>query len=478
MFWIFFAVLVPSLASLIGTELIRRYALRTSMVDVPNERSSHTVPTPRGGGIALAASVLGSLFVLICLFPEQRSTGIGLLGGGGLIALIGLLDDRFDLSAKSRLLVHFVAAGWFLYWLGVVGVGGAGEMTFGTRFGVTGSLLASVCAVVFLAWCTNVYNFMDGLDGFAGGQALVASTTAALILLTQQDELLAFLMLATAGSAAGFLVWNWPPAKIFMGDCGSGFLGFLFGAVAIAGHRHGTMPLSAGLMLIIVFLGDATLTLLRRVHAGEVWYKPHRTHAYQLATQLGASHLQVTLVSFVAFVIAGSLAFWIAARRDLGSTLVLGYALVIVCVWLLINRLIVGRARALASISNPPLESESDAEVATVVYLRLRHIQTRMMTWRSQMPKNDLLTEVTGVASDLGYTVSHDWLEGCGGGRCEVAGEKWILLDFNMSQQDQVRQILLAIHDEVDSVDDISNNLRTALAKTANKSQVQVGRAA
>ncbi len=478
MFWIFLTVLVPAIASLFGTEAVRRYALRTSMIDVPNDRSSHTIPTPRGGGIAIAFSVIATLALLTAVLQNQRMTAIGILGGGSLIALIGLLDDRFSLSAKSRLIVHFLAASWFL---GCIGIGDIAIN--GIELAGAWKFLAMATVVVFLVWCTNLYNFMDGLDGFAGGQAVVASLAAALICFIREDALLTYLMLATAGAAAGFLVLNWPPAKIFMGDCGSGFLGFVFGATVFAGFRHGSIPLSAGLMLIIVFLSDSTLTLLRRVAAGESWYRPHRTHAYQLATQLGASHRQVTVAALVAFVIAGTLSLCIAVRTDIAATLFVGYAIVIFAVWLLINTLIVGRRNVLASITNAAdqrsadrsatlavvneLSNASVAEPATALYLRLRKFQSRMLSGSSNMPKKDLLREVTGVASELGYNVSHDWLDGCGGGRCEVAGEKWILLDFNMSKQDQIKQIILAIHGEMDRAEAMSDELRTAFARTA-----------
>jgi len=478
MIWIFLTVLLPSIASLMGTEAVRRYALRTSMIDVPNDRSSHTVPTPRGGGIAIAASVILALVVLTLALPSHRLTAVGILGGGLLIALVGLLDDRFDLSAKSRLAVHFAASAWFLFCIGGVTI----PQLDSIKLGIAGVFLLSALAAVFLVWCTNLYNFMDGLDGFAGGQAVIASLAAAMICLANGDSLLAYLMLATAGAAAGFLVWNWPPAKIFMGDCGSGFLGFLFGATVLAGYQRGSIPLSAGLMLLIVFLSDSTLTLLRRVAAGERWYQPHRTHAYQLATQLGASHRQVTIASMMAFAVAAALSIYMATRRDTGIMLLVGYAIVIFGVWLLINTLIVGRRKVLATITPSGGESRmfrellqdeatSDAndvfaQPASALYLRLRRIQSRWIG-RSDMPKKDLLTEVKGVASELGYNVSHDWLDGCGGGRCEVAGEKWILLDFNMSKKDQVKQIILAIHEEVDRADAISEELRSEMVKTA-----------
>ena len=494
MIWVFLMVLLPSLASLMGTEAVRRYALRTSMIDVPNDRSSHTVPTPRGGGIAIAASVIVALIVLTISLPSHRLTAVGILGGGLLIALVGLLDDRFDLSAKSRLLVHFAGSAWFLFCIGGVAVPQIEYVQLGenTYLGIACVFVLSAVAAVFLVWCTNLYNFMDGLDGFAGGQAVIASLAAALICLSKGDTLLAYLMLATAGAAAGFLVWNWPPAKIFMGDCGSGFLGFLFGATVLAGYQRGSIPLSAGLMLLIVFLSDSTLTLLRRFAAGERWYQPHRTHAYQLATQLGASHRQVTIASMMAFAVAAALSIYMATRRETGMMLLVGYAIVIFGVWLLINTLIVGRRKVLATITPPGGESRITreelqaanndandvfAQPASALYLRLRRIQSRWIG-RSDMPKKDLLSEVKGVASELGYNVSHDWLDGCGGGRCEVAGEKWILLDFNMSKKDQVKQIILAIHEEVERPDGMSEELRSEIVKTAGDTADTTRRAA
>lgn len=452
-FWVYVAVILPALASLVGTEAIRRYALRTSMVDIPNHRSSHTVPTPRGGGIAVALSILSSLAVLFCVLPSQRAAAVGVFGGGLLIAGVGLLDDRFDLSARLRLLVQFTGAGWLIAWTGGV------PLQLGS---LDVSILASLVAIVFVVWCTNLYNFMDGLDGFAGSQALIAAIAAGLICFRQQDALLALTMFATAGAAAGFLVWNWPPAKIFMGDCGSGFLGFLFGALAVVGHGHGSLPNGAGLILLMVFMGDATLTLLRRMLQGEAWSQPHRSHAYQLATRMGASHRTVTLIATLFFLFAALLALNVAAGSRVAIGMALGYAVAICIVWSLINRLFVGRGTTLASITESrPVEMTEARDV--IIYFRFKKFQSRLESWRSIMPQNDLLSEATDVASDLGYTVSHDWLDGCGGGRCEAAGEKWILLDFNMSKQDQTRQILLAIHDELNSVEEISPKLRTAL---------------
>lgn len=465
MTWIFLAVLIPSMISLWGTEVVRRYAIKTSMVDIPNHRSSHTVPTPRGGGVAIVIAIVAMLGLLTWLLPEQRKTAVGILGGGLLVAAIGLLDDRFELSAKIRLCVQLLAATWLLAW-----VGGIGPITL---LGVDLHLVGLPVAVLFIVWSTNVFNFMDGLDGFAGGQAIVAAMAGAFLCLRGGDSLLAFTMLATCGAAAGFLVWNWPPAKIFMGDGGSGFLGFLFAATAIAAHKHGTISLTAGVMLVMIFLVDATLTLIRRIVQGEQWYKPHRSHAYQLATQLGASHKQVTIVSIGFFSIAAALAIFAADGSRTSTLLIVLYASAIVAVWLAINWLFVGREQTLASINTEGKPAETTArEKATVFYLRFTRLHSQLRSRRSIMPQNDLLAEATGVASQLGYTVSHDWLDGSGGGNLEAAGEKWILLDFNMTKRDQIRQILLTIQDEADHLDALSSDMKDALLRAKSESQL------
>lgn len=458
------------IVSAIGTEVIRRYALHSSMVDVPNERSSHSIPTPRGGGIAIAICINLALIILAIAIPEQRRAAIGILGGGLLIAAIGLLDDRFGLSAKLRLVVHVVAAGWLL-----ACQGGAGDYSLA---GMDVTVVMLPIAVLYLVWCTNLFNFMDGIDGFAGSQALVAAVTFGAMGWLAGDGLIIHLMTATAGASAGFLLWNWPPAKIFMGDCGSGFLGFLFGAVTIVGHKQGTIPVAAGVTVMLVFLADATLTLFRRIHAGETWYKPHRSHAYQLATQLGGSHLQVTLAANACFVVAGMLALSVWNSISTGSSTSIAfvgvgtYAIALVGVWAVINSLFAGRSHALASITQVR-SVEPGQEKTAKFYLHFRRIQSRISQWSSVMPMKDLLTEATGVASELGYNVTHDWLDGCGGGRCEVAGEKWILLDFDMSRQDQTRQILLAIQNDVVGMDSLSADLKSALHEAVRPTSTQ-----
>lgn len=451
------AVILPFLTAVAGTEIVRQYALRSSMLDIPNERSSHVVPTPRGGGIAIALTVLGAMPVFWRVLPDQRWAVCGLLVSGLLVAGIGFLDDRYGLSARVRVVVHFTAASWLLFC-----VGGDIRMEL---WSINMSRISMPVFAIGLVWCTNLFNFMDGIDGFAGAQAFVASITVATIGLVHGDSLLTGVMLVAAGASAGFLFWNWPPAKIFMGDCGSGFLGFLFGAIVIIGLAKGSVTLASGMMVMPVFVIDATLTLLRRIVTGEPWYKPHRSHAYQLATQMGASHLQVTSFAVICFAMAGLLAIGINAEVTYAPVLSVVFCGLIALIWGLVTLMFAGRKRVDSSVREPHLSITTSA-LAALAYFRFRRWHSRIRTRRSTMPQKDLLVEATVVASDLGYTVSHDWLEGCGGGRCEVAGEKWILLDFAMSKQDRIRQILLAIHDEISDLDTISTDLRDVLKRT------------
>jgi Fuc2NAc and GlcNAc transferase len=268
--------------------LVRRYALARSLLDVPNERSSHSVPTPRGGGLAIALVVLAGLVLLATIGQVAPRTAVALGGGGALVAAVGWLDDRHrGLPAPVRLLAHAAAAVWTIAWLR-----GMPNLTVGAgvvSLGLGGALLA----MLGIVWLTNLYNFMDGIDGLASGEAVTVGVAGALLLAPREPSL-ALVALLLAAAAAGFLVWNWPPARLFMGDVGSGFIGFLFGGLALASENAHALPALLWLVLLGPFFMDATITLLRRIARGERWYAGHRTHAYQRAVQGGWSHRRVT----------------------------------------------------------------------------------------------------------------------------------------------------------------------------------------
>jgi Fuc2NAc and GlcNAc transferase len=271
-----------------GTGLVRRYAIRRSLLDVPNHRSSHTAPTPRGGGLAIVVTVLMVNAVAYIMDAIEWRLALGIFAGGGLVALVGWLDDYRGLSARVRAAAHFAAA-----IAAVILVGGP---LLDTVSGASDSLglLYPVLAVLSLVWLTNLFNFMDGIDGIAGGEAVAVSMAGAGFLLTRGNVGLGILVAALGAACLGFLIWNWPPARIFMGDVGSGFVGFTLGTLALASIASNHVRLEVWLILLGVFVFDATVTLLRRL-GREPFYEAHRRHAYQRAVQSGLSHRQVTI---------------------------------------------------------------------------------------------------------------------------------------------------------------------------------------
>jgi Fuc2NAc and GlcNAc transferase len=281
-------VAVVGLMSWWGTELVRRYARARAILDVPNERSSHRVPTPRGGGLAIALAALSGIMAGAALGWVPVRLMAALVGGGAAIVWIGWLDDRRHVSARARIAVQVVAALWALAWTGV-----PDTLSFG-RAAIHPGPAGPVLAVLGIVWLTNLFNFMDGIDGMAGGEAAAVGAIGGGLLLGAGRPELALVSLLIAAAALGFLYWNWSPASIFMGDAGSGFLGFEFAVLALQSERAAAVPLWAWVMLLGAFIFDATLTLLRRVAGGEVWHAAHRRHAYQRAVTAGRSHAAVS----------------------------------------------------------------------------------------------------------------------------------------------------------------------------------------
>lgn len=266
---------VVAVFSWAGVAIVRRYA-DSRLVDVPNERSSHVRPTPRGGGLGLAAVHAVSLLLCGSLGLVQSDLVVAAVGGGLLVAIIGFIDDHDHVNAAVRLLCHFLACGWSVWWLGglpPVDFGG-GAMNLGW--------LGTGLLIVFLVWFLNLFNFMDGIDGIAGAQAATMCAIASLLVLVGGNgpsEVFPLALLASA--TVGFLVWNWPPARIFMGDVGSGYLGLALGTLAVWTVSQGLISVWSWLILGGAFLADATVTLLTRAFAGDNLTDAHRSHAYQ-----------------------------------------------------------------------------------------------------------------------------------------------------------------------------------------------------
>jgi Fuc2NAc and GlcNAc transferase len=282
-----FAVVAAALL----TGLVRRMAVGRGVLDVPNPRSSHQVPTPRGGGLAVVLAVTVSLLLLALRGLLRWDLFVALAVGGLTVALIGFVDDRRPLSAAVRLSVHFAAALWALVCLGGL-----------PALDVGGVLVASgwvgyALGALGIVWALNLFNFMDGIDGIAASEAaFVGLGGAALSMLAGGAAEVALGGLVLAAACLGFLTWNWPPASIFLGDVGSGYLGYVIAVLAVADARGQPAALWIWLILGGVFVVDATVTLVRRTLRRERVSQAHCSHAYQWLARSWGSHLRVTLV--------------------------------------------------------------------------------------------------------------------------------------------------------------------------------------
>lgn len=272
------------------TGFLRRYALARNLIDVPNERSSHSTPTPRGGGVAIVTAFLAALPLLNRFDLLANPVCLALWGAGCAVAVTGFLDDHGHIAARWRLLVHFGAAAWGLYWLG--GFPPVSAFGYSLDLGWFGYAFAAV----YVVWLLNLYNFMDGIDGLAGIEAITVCCGGALMVwLVAPDSTAWMLPVLLASAVLGFLVWNFPPARIFMGDVGSGFLGIILALLSVQAARIEPRLLWVWLILLGVFIVDATVTLCRRVLRGEKFYEAHHSHAYQYASRIIGAHQPVTL---------------------------------------------------------------------------------------------------------------------------------------------------------------------------------------
>ncbi len=308
---IIFAVVF--LASYAGVERFRRWSIRREFFDIPNERSSHTAPTPRGGGAVIA------VVSLICYagytnFVTHNFAWSYFLGAA-LIAAISWLDDVYDISFAWRILVHAAAAALVIITLGFWS---GAELPLARRveFGVFGA----VVTFFWIVWLTNAYNFMDGIDGIAGMQAITAGIGWLLIGNWLGCGSAGFYGGALAFSSLGFLLHNWQPAKIFMGDVGSAFLGYSFAVLPLLAKSENDLNAPVlpvvGVALVMPFVADTLVTFARRIFKREKIWRAHRSHLYQQLVISGFSHRTVAFFyGLVSLLITGVLVFWLNTAR-------------------------------------------------------------------------------------------------------------------------------------------------------------------
>ena len=290
---------------------------RFSQLDIPNERSSHLTPTPRGGGIAFVATSLAGFLLLLLNNTLDNAEFLALCCAGIIVAVAGHLDDRQKISgATVRLVLHAIGAIVL-----IVGIGIPSQISLFDRtvnIGVIGSILG----VLYLVWLLNLFNFMDGTDGIAASEAIFVCIAGAVLnyhVLSDINLSTASIILAT--STLGFLLYNWSPAKIFMGDVGSGYLGIVIGGLSLMAAKQQSDLLWVWIILLAVFVSDATVTLIRRLLRKQKPHVAHRSHAYQHLAIRFNSHSKVALIVLSINVVwLLPIAFLVANKQLAGTT--------------------------------------------------------------------------------------------------------------------------------------------------------------
>ncbi len=286
-----------------GVALFRRWSVKKGLLDIPNDRSSHVVPTPRGGGLVIAIITALAYIASSWLFGYNLSYGY--LIGSFLIVVISTLDDIFSVSVVWRFLVHGIAAGILIYDVGHFNPIYIPFYGQNIHFGIFGVGISAL----WIIWLINSYNFMDGIDGIAGIQAVVAGLSWLIAASISGFPGVVIMGGVVMSSSAAFLMHNWQPARIFMGDAGSAFLGFTFAAIPLifANEIKGDTGLVPYLAVLFVwfFVFDSIFTFVKRLLNGEKVWHPHRKHIYQKLVIAGLSHQSVSLIY-------GALAFGVA----------------------------------------------------------------------------------------------------------------------------------------------------------------------
>jgi Fuc2NAc and GlcNAc transferase len=300
MMLVFHVVVVSLTVTVVLVPVVRVVANKKGLLDIPNERSSHNAPTPRTGGIGILIGTAVGFGVALENSPALPECNfwvliIALLGG----AAVGFFDDVFKMPTVLRLPLYLLIAAAISIFFGHVAVVDLPAVPT-VSVGVIGGVIFSS---LFIAWCTNLFNFMDGIDGIAGGAALVTLGTLATAFFLNGSYLLGALAASAAAAVVGFLLYNYPPASVFMGDGGSVFLGMAAGSLSLAAVNERVLSLAASIFLMLPFVFDATFTLSRRILWRERFWTAHRSHIYQQLCDLGFSHRTVTIIYTVAALI-------------------------------------------------------------------------------------------------------------------------------------------------------------------------------
>jgi UDP-N-acetylmuramyl pentapeptide phosphotransferase/UDP-N-acetylglucosamine-1-phosphate transferase len=291
------------------------------ILDLPTDRSLHDRPVPRSGGLAILIAIFVCGATVALLYPIRGLTGITV--GIFMVAIVSFLDDRYTVSPFYRLVVHAAAAASILY----------GEF-FLEKLEIPGAswywsyTTGAVISVLFTVWMVNLYNFMDGMDGFAGGMATIGFGTFAIMGWIAGHDMFLTVNLIIASASAGFLVFNFPPARIFMGDIGSSTLGLLAAALTLWGTRDGVFPFWIAVLVFSPFIVDATVTLFRRFLRHDKIWQAHKIHYYQRLVQAGWGHRKTVLIEYAIMIGCSVTTLWgVRASDKLQAVMLAGWTL-------------------------------------------------------------------------------------------------------------------------------------------------------
>jgi Fuc2NAc and GlcNAc transferase len=281
-----YSLIMLFFVSFLGTYLYRKVAISRNILANLNFRTLHINPVPAGGGIVFSMVFVLGLFYHWLLNQSSNNLLLVLAVGGGAAALFGFLDDLKDIRAMKKFAVQFLLSGWTLFWLD------GGPLLF---IDWIPSLVSIPVTMLFLVWMMNGYNFIDGIDGMAiSGAVFVSGTMIWVLLWTHPESQFIMVMALLLASSSAFLLFNWPPASIFMGDAGSAFLGYLFGPLILVTVMVGDVTIWTWLVVFGYFFADIVVTQIMRVILVKKWYLAHRSHAYQNLARITGSHIKVT----------------------------------------------------------------------------------------------------------------------------------------------------------------------------------------
>ncbi|MCD5401589.1 glycosyltransferase family 4 protein [candidate division NPL-UPA2 bacterium] len=293
MMWFPIIVFVVFVLSFVGIFLLKKLAPQLKLVATPNKRSLHQKVTPQGGGVIIAIIFLAFTIFFYLSGHMKGAEFLALFGGGLIMSITGFLDDILGIKARIRFLIQFLAAGWGLYWVGGIPYAAFFDLVPGLY------AFANAVAVVAFVWFINLFNFMDGIDGLATSGATFFSLSIGGYFLWQGIEPYGSLLIILAASSLAFLYFNWPPAKMFLGDAGSNFFGYLFGALLLITVKNEVFSIWTWLIILAYFITDTTTTTFLRMCLVKGWYQAHRSHAYQNLARALNDHKFVTRLILV-----------------------------------------------------------------------------------------------------------------------------------------------------------------------------------